>query len=129
MTRRQATNYLEVNCPNCNRIRKLFKTANSLLQESMKIDQPNLRRAKAWAPFDDFPRIFRKNKRNLSRGAETRNSALLHLVIGERKRTNASRNFQKREVNNQRNSLVKPKKEILKMCYFLKIERKFQRNE
>ena len=89
----------------------------------------NVLRVKALAPLDKFPRIFLENKKNSLSEAETRNSTLSHSVIRDDKKSASSRNFRKREENDQRNILVEPKQENLKMIHFSRIERKFQWNQ
>ena len=81
------------------------------------------------AALDEFLGIFLEDKRTSSRGAETRNSALSIWSSGSEKKTASLRISLKREKNNQRNFPVEPKQEILKMCHFTRIERKFGWNQ
>ena len=49
--------------------------------------------------------------------------------LGNEKKTASSRNFLKLKKNDQRYFLVEIKQEILKMCHFPRIERKFRWNQ
>ena len=78
----------------------------------------------ALAPLDEFPKNFLENEENSSK---FRFVAFGHKEV--KKEQPAREILENARGKDQRNFLAEPKQEILKMCYFPRIKRKFQWNQ